>query len=91
MAGPLYTLHWVPLPLSPGKEFIQIYVCSESVFNIFFNVYLFWERERMSAGKAKRETENPKQAPRYQSRVQGGAWSHKLWDHDMNQNQESDV
>ena len=43
------------------------------------------ERER------ERERENPKQAVYYQCRAQHGSQSHKLCDHDLSQNQESDA
>ena len=34
---------------------------------------------------------NPKQAPYSQHRAWCGAWIHKLWDHDLSQNEESDA
>ena len=37
-----------------------------------------------------RERENPKQGPPCPLRAWLGAWTHKLWDHDLNRNQESD-
>ena len=37
------------------------------------------------------ERENPKQAPHCECRVRHGAWTHKLWDHDLSKNQESEA
>ena len=58
---------------------------------VLFKIYLFWERERASRGGVEREGENPKKAPCCQHRVWGRAWTHELWDHDLNRNQKSDA
>ena len=68
----------------------------------FFKVYLFWKcvRESMQAskgGRAEREKEgdgkgeNPKQSLYCQHGAGCGAQSHKPWDQDLSQNQESDA
>ena len=47
----------------------------------------------VSGGVAEREeeTENPNQALHFEYRAWYGAWSHGPWEHDLNQNQESDA
>ena len=50
-------------------------------------IYLFWKRERerkwAGEGQIKRGAEDPKQAFCWPQRVQCGAWTHELWDHDL--------
>ena len=55
------------------------------LWDFFFNVYLFWKRERVWAGEGQKE--NPKQALHCQHRVRWRAWSHNQWGHDLSQNQ----
>ena len=45
---------------------------------------------RAGEEQRERERENPKQAQLCQRRARHGARSHKLWDHDLSWNQESD-
>ena len=78
-----------------GIIWVWPHLCIPGVRKIVFlkNLCLFWERERESghvqAGEEQKEKEreNPKQAPHCQCRAQCRAWSHKLWDHDLSQNQ----
>ena len=62
----------------------------------FFYVYLFLrqsDRVRAREGQRERETQiwSRLQALSCQHRVRCRAWTHKLWDHDLSLNQESDV
>ena len=67
------------------------------LFSFFKFIYLFWGRDRESKQRRGRERqregkrENPEQAPHYQCRAWCGAWTHKLWDHDLSQNQKSNA
>ena len=48
-----------------------------SLFEIFFNVYSFFDRERQSAsgeGQRERETQNPRQAPGSELSAQSPTW-----------------
>ena len=58
-------------------------------------IYLFWERQRQhkrGRGKGReRGREKPKQAPCCQLRAWCGARTHKMWDHDLSWNRESDA
>ena len=72
--------------------FLHSALAIQNLFKIFFNVY-FWERERQSAsrGGAEREGEtvwSKLQALSCQHRAQHGAWTHKLWDHELSGSQE---
>ena len=51
----------------------------------FFLFYCLFLRERESTGEEEREreTEDPKQALRWQQRAQCGVQTHELWDHDL--------
>ena len=50
----------------------------------------FWEKEkgveRVGEGQRKRETEDPKGAPRWQQRARCGAQTHEPWDYDLSRN-----
>ena len=75
---------------------LSVYLC----VYLFIKIYLFWKRERgeregesVSRGREERkgQRENSKQAPYCQLGAQQGAQTHKLQDHDLSQNQESDA
>ena len=65
------------------------------IFFIFSSFYLFWEgekeREHEQGRHRERGRENPKKSPCCQHGAQGRAQSHKLWDHDLSRNQESEA
>ena len=64
------------------------------VTNQFFKVlFIYFTRVWAGEGQRKREAEieNSKQTPHCQHRARCTAWTHKLWDHDLGQNQELDA
>ena len=66
------------------------------IFSRFKFIYFERERERENQWERirergrEREGENPKQDPPYQCKARCGARTHKLWNHDLSQNQELD-
>ena len=66
-----------------------------AIFFIFLSLFLLKEREKaqehMGGAGREGERENPKQAPHSVCGSQCGALTHKLQDHDLSQNQDSDA
>ena len=80
-----------------GKQVTQISWTNIKIFlihwGIFFYVFFFffetkfWEKAQAGEGQRERETEEPKQAPRWQQRARRGARTHESRDHDLSQSQ----
>ena len=65
------------------------YILFLTLVSTSFFYCLFLREERAWAGERQRErgTEDLRQAPPWQQRAWWGAWTHKLWHHDLSQSQ----
>ena len=78
---------------------VRLRLITLSLHHLYHYLFILREREHarvrtckhMEKGQRNRERENLKQVPHYQCRAQHRARTHKLWEHDLSPNQESDA
>ena len=79
--------------VEPKTEWVGISISTS--FTFFKVLFIYFERKRewVWAGEeqGEREGENHKQASRCQHRTRHGAWPHESWDHDLSENQDSEL